>query len=116
MAPSSKKSENAVRNALLDRFLSDYEKDRTDGKTVRGLHTALEKHTERDDERFDAVQQTLFDLSKPKSKSWAEKLFARPLTIVLIALATIASHALLVKCNVDAKAADAKAASSKSAP
>ena len=116
MASASKKSENQLRNTLLDRFLNDYEKDRTDGKTVRSLHAALEKHTERDDKRFDDVQEALLDLSKPKSKKWTEKLLARPLTIVLIALATIASHALLVKCNVDAKAADAKGASSKPAP
>jgi hypothetical protein len=104
-----------VRNELLDRFLNDYEQDRSDGKTIRSLHTALEKHTERDDERFDKVQAALLDI-KPKSKRWAEKLIARPLTIVLIAVATIASHALLVRCNGSAKAVDARATSSKSAP
>jgi len=110
-------SKNVVRNELLDRFLNDYEKDRNDGKTIRALHAALEKHTERDDIRFDAVQGTLLDLAQPKSKSdWRKKLLARPLTILLIAIATIASHALLLKCNVDAKAADTRATSSKSAP
>lgn len=107
MPQSSKKSENVVRNAALDQFLSDYEEDRRDGKTVRALHSALEKHTERDDKRFDDVQEALLDISKPKS-DWKKKLLARPLTILLIAIATIASHALLVKCNVDAKAASSR--------
>lgn len=111
MPSSSKKSANDVRNVLLDRFLSDYEKDRTDGKTVRGLHTALEKHTERDDERFDDMQKALLDM-KPKSSSWVKKIFARPLSIVLLCIATLSTHALL-KCSSDAKAADTKAADAK---
>lgn len=116
MAASSKKAQNDVRNALLDRFLSDYTQDQADGKTIRSLHAALEKHTDRDDKRFDDVQAVLIDIAKPKSPSWMKKLLARPLTILLFALATIASHALLVRCNVTAKAAESKAASSKSAP
>ena len=108
MAPSSK---DLVRNALLDQFLSDYEKDRTDGKTIRSLHAALEKHTDRDDERFDDMQKVLLDI-KPKSSSWVKKILARPLSIVLLCIATLSTHALL-KCSSDAKAADAKAADAK---
>lgn len=107
MATSRKKLESDARNVLLDRFLNDCEEDRADGKTIRGLHAALEKHTERDDKRFDDVQATLLELARPKSPKWIQRIFAKPLTLVLLAISTVAAHAI-VHCQPDARAATSK--------
>jgi hypothetical protein len=48
-----------VRQELLDRFLRDYERDRSEGKTVRVLHETLERHIEIDDERFGGMMREL---------------------------------------------------------
>lgn len=111
-----------VRAELLDRFLRDYEDDRRDGKTVRALHSSLEKHVEEDDKRFDKLLTQVaraegryeaeattgrfpqlapveINVEAPKSKSfpWLQKVIAKPLTILLIGLATIVAHALVAK-------------------
>ena len=50
-----------LRQQLLDRFLWEYEKDRRDGKTVRGLHDALQRHIDEDRQQFSHLADKITD-------------------------------------------------------
>lgn len=119
---------------LFDRFLKDFEKDRNDGKTVRGLYDALDKHVTDDKQTFGELRAKLTEhgerlargeewdeitstYRKPTSSSkpprfgeLLKKPTAKAIGILLIAIAAAAASHIVTRYAVTPTTGSLKAA------